>query len=110
MHSVRIEVAKLNLVGTRTTHHATGDAGIGENNVEPTAKRSSLCFYDTTMYNATMVLRYGATMVLWYYGSRAVRTILLWNYCTMVQRYYGNMVLRYYDTVILWYYGTIGAW
>ena len=94
MHSVRIEVAKLNLVGTRITHHATGDAGIGENNVEPTAKRSSLCFYDTTMYNA-----------LWYYG-----TVLLWYFGTMVVEqcalsYYGITVLWYSATMVIWYYG-----
>ena len=29
MHSVRIELAKLVLVGTRITYQATGDAGIG---------------------------------------------------------------------------------
>ena len=30
MHSVRIELAKLILVGTRITYQATGDAGIYE--------------------------------------------------------------------------------
>ena len=36
MHSVRIELAKLILVGTRITYHATGDAGL---------EGFSFCFY-----------------------------------------------------------------
>ena len=51
MHSVRIELAKLILVGTRITYQATGDAGLY-------VYSSITCFYvNTYLYEMEIVAR-----------------------------------------------------